>query len=279
MKHVLSYVLFGVLSFSSVQAESLQQSYIASLRKSFTPIGRKTITLAPVRFVRGQGISYSRIQRHYEADLTKCLPREFTRDLRKTVSSVLTPYSGTLDLTSAETLSSPCLLITVEGQDPASVAIERFDTEFQGRTIPVLRASTRMKQVYSRLPVSDLDHYYVPDISAHAAGFLYGQLILDLSQNVETAKAFDYNGVRPWSEHNALKENDQIEHPIQLSNFSHSMGSLYVISAHPDFALTTKKYRTEKAVLSFFLWRDEPMAGALPDLLYQLVLLPSADSD
>ena len=119
------------------------------------------------------------------------------------------------------------------------------------------------------------DEPYITTLNARNLGFTHAQLISELSPNVVPSALFEYNGLHHWSRHNRYRKDDQINGPIELTNYSHPAGSWYVVSTHPDFALSLENYRKQSAVMTFFLWKKgNAKKRRLPDFIQQIEYLP-----
>ena len=187
----------------------------------------------------------------------------------------LQPYRGRKIIEVPEVHAFPFIPITPLSYVKPSLQFQKLTISFDGRIIHGLEVTTLINQSWRQLPVGNkIDELYVPDVNARVLGFTHAQLIPALSNNVEAASVFNYNGIQQWSTHQHYKQNDQVNRPIRLTNYAHATGDRFAISAHPDFALTLPDALSEGAVLTFFLWNANQSANTrkkntLPDFVYR----------
>ena len=231
-------------------------------------------------FKRFKRLRYSTIRSYHSRTLTqfkKLYPQKlFSIDVERHIH----PYSGLLNIENPELHAVPYMLITPETFSDSGLRFETLQTTYKRAVIHGLRVTATVKEIFQQLPTNSLFMPYVPDVNARVLGFTHAQLILPLSQNIEAANVFDYNGLQKWSRHSRYAQHDQTKRPIQLTNWSHAAGDKYAVSAHPDFALESMD-RNKKIVMTFFLWNrstkralgKEKIPG-LPDFIFQIVQLP-----
>lgn len=163
--------------------------------------------------------------------------------------------------------------------DLSSIRGERLRVIYQGHTVYGLRVGAELTKPDARAEDS---LSYIEDLNARLAGFTHGQLIEELSENIKAAEQFDYNGPRPWSEHQRYGPLDQFQAPLRLTNYAHGMGGKYVISKHPDFSLEPTSKEATELKMTFFLWRESyfntmlsymgKTTKRLPDFIFQIDL-------
>lgn len=205
--------------------------------------------------------------------------------LSSDIHSVLQPYSGSLNLSSYDVHSVPFFLIVPERSfHPGPFRFFKLGFRLDKERIPGLRVSAKRissnafgLQREAAAGLEALSFPFIATLNARAFGFTAAAFVPELSAPQFSPSAqFEYLGLKNWENHNRLKPTDQLRRLIRLSNFAHQAGERYVISTHPDFALQTDVAKTDKALLTFFLWESEPGAAInkseLPDFVFQISL-------
>ena len=253
-----------------------------------TPLFQRTLA-NPEQFSK-KTHSFKQLSEYYERNL-KVFSGLYPKDLfHIDLSQSFTPYDGALNLGSFTVHFLPMVPISPEDFNQHEVALSKLEADFQGQKIYGLRFVTALElnmppaEVTSRLREFRIDLGYLADVNAKALGFGYGQLILPLSDYVEPALHFEYNGQHDWSEHSRYTRTDQVSRPIDLTNWAHQAGEKdYNISSHPDFAITLKPPPAAPAKMTFFLWKEQnglvkflskPPKERLPDFILQIVFEP-----
>lgn len=222
---------------------------------------------------KGSTLAHSRLTTYYKRVLGACASEFPSGTLETVPERTLRKYSGTLKLEEPETFGIPCMLISPRASSAKNLKFFKLETRYQNRTIYGLRVEAHVRSPYRYMPMHDLVQSYIPDVNARAAGFTHGRVMLELSENLDVADFFSYNGKRQWSEHERYAARDQVEKQIELTNWAHAASGRYVISSHPDFSLVFQNYKREPALITTFLWRDAAQ-DRLPDFVFQLVLSP-----
>ena len=229
--------------------------------------------------------SYNEIKNYYQKFLN-ALKTQYPEGTFSLSYEFLQPFSGEVTSGAPDTHLLPAALIVPESTFLSdAVSFQKLEIEFSGRVIPGLQISGATNPALYK--ILEMQHLkgpfyiaYCPDVNARILGFRSGQVMMDLSTNVATADLFDYNGLHNWNEHQRYQQNDQISKAISLTNFSHSLGSLYAISVHPDFSLQIVDARAGTRI-TFFLWKSEGYSGkgakyvprrTVPDFVYRINL-------
>ncbi len=271
---LLLFLLFLIPAPLLAEKADAQREFVEQFKSdSSTKFVDITSQLKPLKnFQRGENVRYESLKKTYLRQLRHCV--KGNSNFASNFAEVFSRYSGKASFESPETFSAPCMLVAIQEFEPSSLEVAVFDKSFRSKKIHGLRVSASIKDVYRRIPISNLSAYYAPDLNARVAGFSYARLMLELSENVKPAENFAYNDILEWSEHNSLGKEDQINRAIPLTNYAHSSGNAYVISTHPDFAIEMQNFKHSGSLMTFFLWREEPKADAVPDFVYQLLVRP-----
>jgi len=157
--------------------------------------------------------------------------------------------------------------------DDSDITLYKLKTRFKGKTIFGLQVRSGLNKIVRDSPARLLvDLTYLPTVNARVMGFQYARLVTSLSKNVKTADKFSYNGLKDWSLHQYYRRQDQVERPIELTNYAHPLGKYYTISTHPDFSLGLKNLVKRRSKLTFFLWKTKPSENQVPDFVFQVIL-------
>jgi hypothetical protein len=221
----------------------------------------KPLLAAPKIFERNPR-SYSRLSFYYKRALrafTALYPKSLFPET--SIEAGLSEYKGKLSLTSYDVFFIPFAPIVPEASlNLNDLRFFKTATIVDGDTI---HGFTIESSLPSNSPpiarnvnvIHRLTMAYIATVNAKVLGFSHAQLIPELSRGITSADRFEYNGLRPWSEHSRYKQNDQLEQPIRLTNYAHQAGSQFNISSHPDFALSARFVGEEAVRMTFFLWR------------------------
>lgn len=237
--------------------------------------------LAPPKLFERMPRTYSSLKAYYRRSL-----RAFTALYPGTlfpepsIKTGLQEYKGKLSLTSFDVFYIPFAPIVPE------VTLNLNDLQFYQTATKAGGKTIHGLTVKSSLPVDSppisrttgviyrLTMAYIASVNARVMGFSHAQLIPELSRSITTSEQFEYNGLRPWSQHSRYKQSDQIERPIRLTNYAHQAGTQFNISSHPDFALTARFIEKQGVLMTFFLWKPEAKV-----LGFNVPLQPSGPPD
>lgn len=215
--------------------------------------------------------TYLQLRRRYQR-FAKRAATEFPETIASADLGVLGKFWGTKQLEDPEVYACPLLLISPYNFEAEGSVLLKQDIEVGTVRLPLLVFRSAAAKEAHQSRASRMLEPSLRTVNARVMGFRYAQLIMPLSKNAAPAAKFNYNGLRNWSQHNRLAQEDQINKPIALSNHAHSSDSRYLISTHPDFALELQSFLTEEVHMTFFLWREKP--SAIPDLVYRIEYLP-----
>ena len=233
-----------------------------------------------VPFAKMRRGSFANLERYYQ-HLLELFSKEYPDgSFNIHLYGALYSFSDTKKFEVPEVHAVPFMPISLLSYDDGDLKFEKLQTEYGNKTIHGLRIITSVSNRYLKLPGPRLNELYMPDINARMLGFNHGQLILDLSDNVQAGDKFEYNGFRKWSEHQRYRRFDQVESPIPLTNFAHETGKRYAVSAHPDFSVQCPNFREQTVKMTFFLWKTvytDQAKNMLPDFIYQIYLHPKSN--
>jgi hypothetical protein len=221
--------------------------------------------------------SYGQLESYYQRSIAALVAQYPTRLFLSQFRRVFLAYSGKATFSSLEAHLFPVFPVSFMVQDDDSVRMYRTLVRYRGKGINGLQVRCKLGEAYTKSrPRLAMDLAYQPTVNARALGFEYGQLIEELSENVRPGAKFYYNGMLDWSKHSRKRE-DQVEHPVELTNFAHILGQgMYVISAYPDFALELKDITKQSAKMTYFLWKSQSDTLREPDFIFQVVIAPQS---
>jgi hypothetical protein len=270
---IICGLFFSLTTYCNAQdspaGTSAQKGWISEFKKpentkesDITPQLKKL--LAPPKLFERHKRAYPSLRFYYKRAI-RAFTALYPAGLfpKPSIETGLQEYEGKLSLTSYDVFFVPFAPIVPE------VSLNLNDLQF-------FKTATRVdsKTIYgltlkSSLPsespsisrnvnvIYRLTMAYIATVNARILGFSHAQLIPELSRGITSANQFEYNGLRPWSEHSRYKQEDQLQGPIRLTNYAHQAGSQLNISSHPDFALTARFIERNGVLMTFFLWLPE----------------------